>query len=74
MNEVLKFYLDKINQSAILKSLGFKKGSYFVVSSHREENVDNPRKLDVFISTLNDLAESIITQLYFLPTPELENN
>ena len=69
MNEVLKFYLDKINQSAILKSLGFKKGSYFVVSSHREENVDNPRKLDVFISTLNDLAEKYNYPIIFSTHP-----
>ncbi len=69
MNEVLKFYLDKINQSDILKSLGFKKGSYFVVSSHREENVDNPRKLDVFISTLNDLAEKYNYPIIFSTHP-----
>ena len=69
MNEVLKFYLDKINQSAILKSLGLKKGSYFVVSSHREENVDNPRKLDVFISTLNGLAEKYNYPIIFSTHP-----
>ena len=69
MNEVLKFYLDKLNHSAILKSLGFKKGSYFVVSSHREENVDNPRKLDVFISTLNDLAEKYNYPIIFSTHP-----
>ena len=69
MNEVLKFYLNKINQSAILKSLGLKKGSYFVVSSHREENVDNPRKLDVFISTLNGLAEKYNYPIIFSTHP-----
>ena len=53
MNEVLQFYLDKIKQSSILKSLRLKKGSYFVVSSHREENVDNLKKLNELISTLN---------------------
>ena len=69
MNEVLKFYLDKINQSSILKSLGLKKGSYFVVSSHREENVDNPKKLDELISTLNDLAEKYNYPIIFSTHP-----
>ncbi len=59
MNEVLQFYLDKIKQSSILKSLRLKKGAYFVVSSHREENVDNPKKLEELISTLNSLVRKV---------------
>ena len=69
MNEVLQFYLDKIKQSSILKSLGLKKGSYFVVSSHREENVDNPKKLNELISTLNSLAEKYNYPIIFSTHP-----
>ena len=69
MNEVLKFYLDKITQSSILKSLGLNKGAYFVVSSHREENVDNPKKLDELISTLNTLVEEYNYPIIFSTHP-----
>ncbi|MDC1217505.1 UDP-N-acetylglucosamine 2-epimerase (non-hydrolyzing) [Flavobacteriaceae bacterium] len=69
MNEVIKFYSDKINQSLILKSLSLKKGAYFVVSSHREENVDNPKKLNTLISTLNILAEKYNYPIIFSTHP-----
>jgi len=69
MNEVLQFYLDKIKQSSILKSLSLKKGAYFVVSSHREENVDNPKKLNELISTLNSLAEKYNYPIIFSTHP-----
>ena len=69
MNEVLQFYLDKIKQSSILKLLRLKKGAYFVVSSHREENVDNPKKLNELISTLNSLAEKYNYPIIFSTHP-----
>jgi len=69
MNEVLKFYSNKINQSSILKSLGLIKGAYFVVSSHREENVDNPKRLDELITTLNSLAEKYNYPIIFSTHP-----
>ena len=69
INEVLKFYSDKIMQSSILKSLGLKKGAYFVVSSHREENVDNSKKLDELISTLNSLIEEYNHPIIFSTHP-----
>ena len=69
MNEVLKFYSDKIIQSSILNSLGLKKGAYFVVSSHREENVDNPKKLNALISTLNTLVEKYNYPIIFSTHP-----
>ena len=72
MNEVLQFYLDKIKQSSILKSLSLKKGSYFVVSSHREENVDNPKKLNELISTLNSLAEKYNYPIIFSTHPRTQ--
>lgn len=69
MNEVLKFYLDKIKQSTIIKSLNIKKGAYFLVSSHREENVDNPKKLNTLISTLNTLCEKYNYPIIFSTHP-----
>ena len=56
MREVLDFNKDKINRSSILKELSLETGKYFVVSVHREENVDSPDNLRELLSTLNAIA------------------
>lgn len=56
MKEVLGHYLPKINKSEVLGQLNLEKGKYFVVSTHREENVDSPENLGRIITTLNRLA------------------
>lgn len=56
MKEVLGHYLPKINKSTVLGQLNLEKGKYFVVSTHREENVDSPENLGRIITTLNRLA------------------
>lgn len=56
MHEVLEFYMPKIKVSRILDSLDLKAGSYFIVSAHREENVDSPENLHDLLETLNALA------------------
>jgi UDP-N-acetylglucosamine 2-epimerase (non-hydrolysing) len=57
MFEVLNYYKPKINASKIVHSLELKVGSYFLVSTHREENVDNPVNLIKILTVLNRLAE-----------------
>lgn len=57
MFEVLNFYKDKIMKSKILEELELDKGNYFIVSIHREENVDNPENLKKIIEILNRLAD-----------------
>jgi UDP-N-acetylglucosamine 2-epimerase (non-hydrolysing) len=57
MYEVLKFYKDKIYASNILTQLNLKKKGYFLVSAHREENVDYQDKLISIVNSLNKLAE-----------------
>jgi len=57
MNEVLNYYIPKIKESDILKSLKLTAKRYFVVSVHREENVDNPENLEKIINVLNALSK-----------------
>ncbi len=56
MNEVLNYYRLKIDGSGILNTLGLEKGRYFVVSVHREENVDKSGNLEKILLILNRLA------------------
>lgn len=57
MNEVLNYYLPKIKASTILESLKLSAKRYFIVSVHREENVDNPENLKKIIEVLNALSK-----------------
>lgn len=58
MREVLDYYQTKIQQSDILQRMGLESGRYFIVSAHREENVDTPANLLDLLATLNALAET----------------
>jgi len=57
MGEVIDYYLPKIKESKILKKLSLKPKGYFLVSTHREENIDNQDNLDKILIILNNLAE-----------------
>ena len=57
MLEVLTYYRPQINASEVLSRLMLKENSYFVVSAHREENIDSPQNFFKLVNLLNMLAE-----------------
>jgi len=57
MFEVLHYYLPKIQKSDVLDRLKLKSGEYFLVSAHREENVDSPGHFKGLIRILNALVD-----------------
>lgn len=56
MYEVLNYYMKDIDTSNILKKLNLKKRKFFVVSAHREENVDSTSNLQKLSESLNAIA------------------
>jgi len=58
MKEVLDYYMPKIKEAKALDNLSLKAKSYFLVSTHREENIDNPENLSRILHILNQLAEN----------------
>lgn len=67
--EVLKHYASQIDASDALETLGLEKDKYFVVSLHREENVDNPANLRAIVAALNSLAERYAYPIIFSTHP-----
>lgn len=57
MFEVLNYYMPKIISSDVLSRLGIEKEKYFVVSAHREENINSEKNFNGLITSLNMIAE-----------------
>lgn len=57
LQEVLNFYMPKIQKSDILNMLSIKENDYFLVSAHREENIDNDKSFKRLVEILNTLGE-----------------
>ena len=57
MFEVLNYYLQDIKSSSILNKLKLKTNKYFVVSAHREENIENDTNFKNLTDSLNTIAE-----------------
>jgi len=69
MKEVLDFYKTDIDGSEVLSKLGLTSKNYFVVSAHREENVDSTNNLTNLIATLNLMAERFNKKIIFSTHP-----
>lgn len=58
MEEVLDYYMPRIQASDVLQREGLNEDKFFIVSTHREENVDTPENLRDLLETLRALAET----------------
>ena len=58
MQEVLDYYRPRIDASTVLEREGLEEGKYFIVSTHREENVDTPQNLRDLLASLRALADT----------------
>lgn len=56
MREVLDYYMPKVERSDVLQRMGLKQDKFFIVSAHREENVDSLENMTNLLETLNALA------------------
>ena len=58
MREVLDYYMPKIERSDVLQRMNLSSNQFFIVSAHREENIDSPENMANMVETLNALAEA----------------
>ena len=73
MNEVLNFYRPKIEISEVLNSLDLSYEKYFVVSAHREENIESEQNFKKLVDIINTLAENYGFPIIISTHPRTQN-
>jgi UDP-N-acetylglucosamine 2-epimerase (non-hydrolysing) len=72
MKEVLEKNKESIENSKVLEELGLKAKEYFVLSTHREENLDDPKNLDLLVESINGVAEEYKMPIIFSTHPRTQ--
>jgi len=72
MKEVLEKNKESIEGSKVLEELGVKPKEYFVLSTHREENLDDPKNLDAIVESINAVAEKYKYPIIFSTHPRTQ--
>jgi len=72
MFEILKHFADSIDRSTVLMDLKLNTKEYFVVSCHREENVDSPDRLKVLLQALTKLSKDFKKEAVFSVHPRTQ--
>ena len=73
MFEVLTHYLPQIEASNVLEKLGLEEGKFFVVSSHREENINSEKNFRGLMTSLNAIAEKYNYPIIVSTHPRTQN-
>ena len=76
MYEVINYYLPKIQASDVLRRMELNSNGYFLVSAHREENIDSPVQFKGLVQILNGLARDYRKRVIFFHgfEPEEKSN
>lgn len=69
MFEVINSHIEKINQSVVLTRLNLEVNKYFVISAHREENVNDESGIVDLVETLNSISETYKLPIIFSTHP-----
>lgn len=73
MFEVLTHYRSRIDASDVLERLSLAEGQYFVVSAHREENIESEQSFKRLVDTLNGVAEDYNLPVIVSTHPRTQN-
>ena len=69
MKEVLKFYEKKINSSKILSKLKLKRNEYYLISCHREENIEDEFNFHKFVSLIKSMSNKLTNEIIISTHP-----